>query len=125
MIVTDIRVAKFVGERVGHRIVPPFTLMGIERDGEVIAGVVFNHFTGCDLHVTIAGHGWTKGFLADVGQYVFGQLKCIRITVITEQKQVIDIARRLGAVSEGRMRDHFGKGRDGHVLGILKDDFPY
>jgi len=124
-IVDDERVARFVGDRVDSVIVPPYTLMGIEKDGEIIAGVVFNHFTGCDLHVTIAGTGWTKGFLADVGQYVFGQLNCIRITVVTEQPKVVRIAERLGGDIEGLMRNHFGPSRDAYLVGILREDWKF
>ena len=124
-IVDDERVARFVGERVGRVIVPPFTVMGIERNGEIVAGVIFNHYEVTDVHVTIAGHGWTRGFLAEVGHYVFGALRCERITVVTEQPEVVRIAERLGGEIEGLMRSHFGQGRDGIVLGILKTDYRY
>ena len=125
MIVTDDRVARFVGERVGASIVPPYTAMGIEHEGEIIAGVVFNHYERFDVHATVAGRGFTKGFLADVGEYVFGQLKCIRITVITEQPKVVRIAERLGGQVEGLLRNHFGPDRDGFLVGILKEDYPW
>lgn len=124
-VVTDERVARFVGQRVGEVIVPPFTAMGLERDGEIVAGVVFNCFEGFDLHVTIAGHGWTRGFLADVGQYVFGTLKCERITIQTEQPKIVRIAKRLGGQVEGLKRNHFGKGRDAILVGILAGDYRF
>jgi RimJ/RimL family protein N-acetyltransferase len=124
-IVTDERVAKFVSESVGKGFVPPYTCMGIERDGEVIGGVLFNVFEGPDIHVTIAGTGWTRGFFAEVGHYVFDQLKCERMTAITEQVKVVRIGERLGGQVEGLLRNHFGKGRDGFVIGILKEDYPW
>jgi hypothetical protein len=43
------RVARFVGERCGSIIYPPFTAMGIERSGQITAGVVFNCYTGTIL----------------------------------------------------------------------------
>lgn len=122
---TDERVAKFVGERVNSIIAPPFTVMGIESQGEVIAGVVFNNFERYDVHATIAGRGWTRGFLADVGHYVFDQLKCVRLTVVTEQPKVVRLAERLGGQVEGLMRSHFGAGRDAYLIGILKQDWTY
>ncbi len=125
MIVDDERVARFVGERVGSIIFPPFTCMGIERNGEITAGVVFNCFTGHDLNVTIAGHGWTKGFLAEVGHYVFSQLGCLRITTVTEQPEIVRIAERLGGEIEGLLRNHFGPSRDAFVVGILAEDWKY
>lgn len=125
MIVDDERVARFVGERVGSVIYPPFTCMGIERDNRIIAGAVFNCFTGPDCRVTIAGRGWTKGFLAEVGHYVFSRLGCIRLTVETEQPKVVRIAQRLGGQIEGLQRDKFGPGRDGFLVGILKDEYRF
>ena len=124
MIVTDQRVAQFAERVLGHPIIPPFTCMGIERDGEIIAAVVFNGFTGPDIHATVAGHGWTRGFLRAVGEYVFGQLGCLRISAVTEQSKVVALAERLGGRIEGRMPNLFGAGRDGVAIGFQKEDWP-
>ena len=97
--------------------------MGIERDGQIIAGVVFNCFTGHDIAVTVAGGPFQRGFIRAVGHYVFEQLGCERISITTQQPHVIEIATRLNAQTEGRKRNHFGKGRDGIVLGILREDW--
>lgn len=123
MIVSEERVAKFVADKCGTVIVPPYTCMGTEKDGEIVNGVVFNVFTGPSIHVTVAGKKWSKGFLASVGHYVFSKLGCLRITVTTEQVEVVRIAERLGGKIEGLQRDEFGKGRDGYVVGILKDEW--
>lgn len=123
MIVTDDRVARFVGARCGCIIYPPFTCMGIERDGEIIGGVVFNCFTGPDVEVTVAGRGWTRGFLRSVGVYAFEQLGCIRMTVTTESETVACIAERLGGKREGTAINKFGRGRDGIVIGVLEEDY--
>lgn len=125
MIATDDRVAVFVANQCGVVINPPYTLMGIEHKGEIIAGVVFNHFEQHDIHMTAAGRGWSKGFLADVGAYLFEQLKVLRVTVITEQPKVVRLTERLGGQVEGLMRNHFGNGRDAFVMGILKNDWKY
>lgn len=123
--VDDARVPRFVGAQVGSIIYPPFTCLGTERGGEIINGAVFNCFTGPACHVTIAGHGWTKGFLAEVGHYVFSTLRCERVTTITEQPKVVRIAERLGGEVEGLLRNQFGKGRDGFLLGILAADYRF
>lgn len=125
MIVTDERVARFVSDAIGFGLYPPYTCLGIERDGAITAGVIFHCFEGTGIHATVAGHGWTRGFLADVGQYVFGQLGCERITATTEQEDVIKLGLRLGGKVEGCLRNQFGKGRDATIIGILKDDYPY
>lgn len=125
MIVTDERVARFVGERCGTIICPPYTAMGIERDGKVTAGVVFNCYTGNDIAVTVAGERFTRDFIVAVGKYVFEQVGCLRMSITTEKPEVIKIAHRLGAQTEGTKRNHFGKGRDGTILGILREDWDY
>lgn len=124
-IVIDDSVARFVAETCNLVLCPPFTAMGIERDGEIVAGIVFNGFTRHDVHVTVAGRGFTRGFVACVGRYVFRQLGCLRMTIETEQDAVIDYAKRLGAQTEGRKRNHFGKGRHAIVLGILREDWKF
>ena len=123
-IVDDLRVPRFVGERVGRIIVPPFTSMGLEKDGEIIGGVVFNGFTRDDIEVTIAGR-FTRGFIQAVGRYVFDQLAVQRLSITTEQPLVVRIAERLGGQIEGMKRNCFGPGRDGFLLGILKDEWRY
>lgn len=124
MIVTDERVARFVGERIGESIYPPFTCIGIERDSAIVAGAVFNCFTGPDVQVSVAIEGpITRAFVRACGRYVFVQLGCERATFITEHPHVINLAERLNAQTEGRLRNHFGPGRDGIILGLLKEDW--
>ena len=125
MIVTDERVARFVGERCGTIIYPPYTCMGIERGGRVTAGVVFNNYTGLDIEITVAGKSFTRGFISAVGQYVFEQIGCLRMSITTEQPKVVDLAKRLNAQVEGVKRNRFGAGRDGTLLGILKEDWGF
>jgi hypothetical protein len=125
LIVTDERVARFVGERCGTIICPPFTAMGIERNGHITAGVVFNNYTGHDVEVTVAGERFTRGFIAAVGKYVFETIGCLRISITTEQPKVVELAKRLNAQVEGVKRNRFGAGRDGTLLGILKEDWGF
>lgn len=125
MIVTDDRVARFVGERIGSVIYPPFTAIGIERDGEIIAGAIFNCFTGHDVEITVAGKGWTRAFFRAVGSYVFDQMQCCRFQFTTESEDTARLAERLGGVREGILRDKFGPGRDGIVLGVLRGEYRF
>lgn len=125
MIVADERVARFVSEQLGFGLCPPYSCAGIERDGEIVGGVIFNGFEGCAINVTVAGSGWTRGFLHQVGHYVFSQLGCERITAVTECENVVRLTKRLGGQIEGRMRAHFGAGRDGIVLGILREEYKF
>lgn len=127
MIVTDERVARYVSEKLNCSICPPFTAMGIERNGKIVAGTIFSQFEHPDIHVTVAGEpgAFTHNYIRAIGEYVFGMNGCIRMTIVTEQPKVIEIATRLNAQPEGRIRNHFGVGRDGILLGILKDEWPF
>lgn len=124
-IVSDARCAAFVSEKIGYALCPPFTCMGIEREGQVIAGAVFNQFEGANIHVSVAGEGWTRGFMRAVGEYVYNQLGCERMTVTTAQPKVVEFAKRCGGQVEGVMRSHFGKGKDATIVGILRDEYVF
>lgn len=125
MIVTDARVGAFVGKQIGAIIYPPMTFMGIEKDGQIIAGVVFNCFTGHDVELTVAGNGWTRGFMRGVGVYVFQQLGCVRMQFTTQNEAVARLAERCGGKREGVLRDKFGPGRDGVVIGVLQSEYRF
>lgn len=123
MIVTDSRIGAFIAERLNYSLCPPYSFMGWERDGEIKCAVLFNCFEGADVHIGAVGGGWTRGFIRAVGDYVYRQLGCERMTITTEHEQVAGYAERLGGVREGVMRSHFGPGRDGIIIGILKAEF--
>lgn len=125
MIVSNEAVARFVSAELGVSITPPYSTLGIERDGRIVAGVIAHCFEGPNVHCTAAGKGWTRGFIEAVGLYIFTQLGCERITVTTESEAVAKLACRLGGQIEGLMRNQFGRGRDGILVGILKDEWRY
>lgn len=125
MIVTDDRVAAFVSDKIGSAFIPPFTCIGLERDGEIVAGIIFHVFEGANVHATIAGHGWNRTILRAIGDYVFDTLRCERCTLTTETPEVARLGERLGGKIEGLMRNQFGKGRDAFLIGVLKDEYRY
>jgi hypothetical protein len=125
MIVSNEAVARFVSGQIGFALCPPYTTMGTERDGRIVNGVIFSCFEGEDVHITAAGHGWTHSFVRAVGQYVYEQLGCARMTITTEQDAVVKLACKAGGQVEGCMRDHYGAGRDAHVVGILRREWRY
>lgn len=125
MTVSDERVARFVSEKCGIALCPPYTTLGIERDGAIVAGCIFHCFEGPGVHLTAAGSGWVPGFVRAVGDYVYGQLGCIRMTITTEQEAVVKLACKAGGKVEGCLRDQFGEGRDGWIVGILRNQWRY
>lgn len=59
--------------------------IGWRRNGEIVAGVVFNEFNGvtCCLHVASIGSHWlSREFLWTCFDYPFCQLKVQRLTVL-------------------------------------------
>lgn len=125
MIVSGEPVARFVSERLGISLCPPYTAAGIERDGEIVAGCIFHCFEGPNVHATVAGKGWTREFLKAAGDYAFGQLGCLRVTFTTQDETVARLAERLGGKREGLLRDQFGEGRGGIVVGLLRSEYRY
>lgn len=125
MIVTGDKVADYVGAKLGTTFVPPFTALGVERQGRVVAGVVVNVWTGPDAQLSIASErgALTRRFLRRLGRYLMDELGCIRATIETEQADVACIALRMGGKVEGVKRDLFGPGRNGTVIGVLKEDW--
>ena len=121
------RVAAFVGARCGTAIVAPFTALGLERNGKLVAGCVFNVFTGPDIQVTVAAlpGAITRAFVRACGAYVFGQLQCERASIETQHTAVVDLALRLGGVLEGCKHNAFGRDRHAHMLGILRTDWKF
>jgi hypothetical protein len=125
LIVTGHEVVEFVSERTRQRFVPPFVAIGREVDGAIVAGIVFNCWTGVDIELSVAAFpgGLSRALPRRAGRYVFHEAGCIRASFTTESQKVVDLAMRLGAQTEGRKRHLFGPGRDGVILGILREDW--
>lgn len=125
MIVTDERAERFISAALGFNPCPPFTVMGIERDGAITGACLFNQFEGANVHVSAAGKGWTLPFMRALGEYVYRQLGCERVTLTTESEAVARYAERLGGKREGVMRSHYGPGRDAIIIGVLRGEYLY
>jgi hypothetical protein len=124
VIVTGEPVARFVSERLGYALCPPYTAMGMASPSRGIhAGVIFHSWIGRNIHITAAGTGWTRGFLQEVGAYVFGQLDCLRMTIATEHPPVVRLGLKLGGKIEGVLRDHGAPGVDATIIGVLRSEY--
>lgn len=100
--------------------------IGLERDGELVAVVVYNLFSGADIAMHIAavpGRRWmTRDFLRVAFRYPFVQLGCRRVTgyVPMTNQDALRFDLHLGFKVEGCMREALENGEDVAVLGMLK-----
>lgn len=120
-------VAKWVSQKLRVPIVPPYTAIGVTRDGEnLCGGAVFNDWNGSNLEVTVYGHGCvTRGNFRAVCHYAFAQLKANRLTARTARvnKRLQRSLPKLGFRYEGICRNYYGpdKRHDAIVYGLLKE----
>jgi len=125
----DDRVVQWVGERVDENDFGSGAVgIGLEEDGELIAGVVFNMFTGGSISMHVAavpGKRWmTKDYLWRCFAYPFLQLKCNRITglVRTDNLEAQKFDEHLGFKREGLLRRACEDGTDMIVYGMLREE---
>jgi len=122
-------IAKFVTDAIGqdrHFPFENFSAIGLVKDKEIIAGVIYNHHTGSNIMAHIAGKPgkrWlTREFLFAMFDYPFNELKVRRITGLVPKKN--KDARRfdehLGFEYEGNMR-HALANDDMIIYGMLKE----
>ena len=104
-----------------------YEAIGLERDGELVAVVVYNFWSDCDIAMHIAavpGRRWlTRPFLQAAFRYPFVQLGVQRVTGYVPEKNV-DALRfdlHLGFVREGLMRNALPDDNV-VVLGMLRNE---
>lgn len=101
--------------------------MGLERDGELVAVVVFDRFTDCDCHMHVASDGsnaWlNKELLLAAFAYPFTQLGFRRVTALipASNAAALKFNRHLGFTQEGYHR-HAMPDDDIIALGLLRAD---
>ena len=125
----DRRVREFVGERTdedsfGENAVT----IGLEQDGELIGGVVFNMYTGAAICMSVAGvpgKRWiTREFIQRAFAYPFVQLNCNRATALVRVDNLVSqrFVEQLGFKREGLLRKASTDGTDMILYGILKEE---
>lgn len=124
----DERVVEWVGQRVDEANFGQAVGIGLEEDGELIAGVVFNLFTGASISMHVAavpGKRWmTRDYLWRCFAYPFLQLQCNRITglVRADNLEAQKFDEHLGFKREGLLRRACEDGTDMILYGMLKDE---
>lgn len=97
--------------------------LGLEQDGSLIAGVVYNQFmdNGCCIHVAATVKHWfTPKFARSVFSIPFGQWGYERVTglVYADNIKAMEFDERIGFVREGLMRG----ARPVVILGMLRSE---
>ncbi len=81
------RVARWVSEKIGSLISPPYVAIGATKDGHALCGgAVFNDWNGHNIEITLASDGClTRGTIRAVYHYLFNQSKAGRVTAHTRR----------------------------------------
>jgi RimJ/RimL family protein N-acetyltransferase len=124
----DQRVIDWVGPRIDEDDFGKSVGIGLEENGELIAGVVFNLYTGPSICMHVAaepGKRWlTKDFLFRCFAYPFLQLQCNRITGLVRVDNLVaqKFDEQLGFKREGILRKAATDGTDFILYGMLKEE---
>jgi len=103
------------------------TAIGLERNGELVAGVLYEDYNGANLLMHVASDGsaqWmTPGYLRVCFEYPFGKLGCKRVTGIVPSinRRALMFDERLGFKVEARLTDAHPDG-DLIVLSMKRDE---
>ena len=124
----DEAVTRWVGARLRIEDFGPWrSAIGVAIGAELVAGAVFTHYNNrCDIQVTFAASTprWaTRGAIRGILAYPFVQLRCRRLTAITEAGNLVArrFLDRLGFHMEGYHRDAFADD-DGVSYGMLRQE---
>jgi RimJ/RimL family protein N-acetyltransferase len=125
----DERVVKWVSDRIEAELISPTAVgIGLEKDGELVGGVIYDWYTGPSITAHVAGspgrYWGNRDFLWRVFAYPFLQLQCNRITgfVRADNFEAQRLDEHLGFKREGVLRQANRDGTDMIVYGMLKDE---
>lgn len=124
-----LRVIAWVAPRVGEwfeRLVPGIGI-GLQRAGELIAGIVFTRVTNvsAEVHLAVTGkHRGTPELLRIGFDYPFNQLGLKRLTALVREdnRDSRRLVEHLGFVREGLMRRVCTDGANVIVYGMLREE---
>lgn len=89
----------------------PYTAFGwADASGQIVGGAVFNAWNGANVELSLAGRGSvTRQAFRDIAAYVFGQLGCRRLSMVTKAAnlRLVHQAERNGFAREGMRKDFF------------------
>lgn len=102
--------------------------IGKIKNGEIVAGVVYEDWNGANLTCHIAGVGqWAdRNFLAIIFDYPFNQIGAKRITapICSSNTKSIDLVRKMGFNQENKLQGATPKG-DLLLFSMFKNECKY
>lgn len=126
-IVTDSRVVDFVAERIGG--CPPIcTAVGYEKDGEIVAGAIYERCNGHNVFFHGASNRsrrWAvKGFIKALCEHPFNTLGVPRMSTVvaSSNHEALKFDRVLGFSEECRLKGAAHDGSDAVYLVMWKKD---
>lgn len=107
----DEEIAAYLEGKLSTRLTPPYTTIGIEADGRIVGGWLFNDYNGHNVEISVAlDRPLTRGMIKAVSHYCFSQMKVRRVTARCRESNTKSAAliRRLGFRHEGRLPFYYG-----------------
>lgn len=125
----DERIARWVQKHCPLlELTTPYTAIGLldQAGAELVAGVVYDTFTGhnIEVHTAAVGKPWTRLYLGECFRYPFEQLKVERLTAKIAANNAASRAfvEGLGFKLEGTLRQWLPSGTDLMIYGMLKSE---
>jgi RimJ/RimL family protein N-acetyltransferase len=125
------RVMRFVADKVGEKELFGYSAIGLERDGDLVAGVLYEQHNGPNVMMHVASDGsrhWmTPAYMAACFRYPFLQLKVNRVSglVRADNPDAQRFDEALGFKKEGVLREAAADGTDLFLYGMLKRECRY
>jgi RimJ/RimL family protein N-acetyltransferase len=121
------RVEHFVRRFVPGQSAPGFRTLGLERDGEIVAGIIYENFNDSNVFCHIAaepgGHSMTRGFIEAIFGYPFQQLHLRRMTAYVKASNlcVQRFMKHLGFVLEAELSEAGDNGETMRIYVMKKE----
>lgn len=122
----DRELARWAGDKVGIKDFGPSTAIGVAHKGVIVAAAIYNNYRPPNIEVTFVTSSprWASpGAVKAILRYPFVQLKCKRVTAVTEatNQPARAFLCRLGFREEGYHPDALSSG-DVVTYGLLRKD---
>jgi hypothetical protein len=121
-------IGHWVVEKSGGRCLEGATAIGIEKDGVLQVGIMYDGWTGVNGSVMMHSRcdnpkATSKKFYWMIFDYPFNQLKVRRCTVMVhiENHHAIEINKRLGFSYEATLKDYFPDG-DAIIMKMTREE---